>query len=94
MSEENNSDEIPEVLPVDRPSPKPLACWYCGSGNLSKALKLGLGAEVGEVGIKYEATGKLLGMCLLGNEPLRVTLCNECGTVVRLAVKNADHKWF
>jgi hypothetical protein len=40
-----------------------------------------------------EATGKFLGMCLLGNEPLRATLCNACGTVVRLSVKDTEPEW-
>jgi hypothetical protein len=49
--------------------------------------------EPGSVGITFEATGKFLGVSLLGKEPLRVTLCNECGTVVRLSVKNAERNW-
>ena len=71
MSAEHSSEEIPEVLPVEkRPRHRPV-CSHCGSDDVARGLKLGLAAEVGEVGIKYEATGKFLGMALAGNEPLR-----------------------
>jgi hypothetical protein len=94
MSDQDQRDEVPEALPVDQPQPKRLTCWYCGSYDLTRGLKLGLTAEAGEVGIKFEATGKFLGVCLLGNEPLRATLCNECGTVVRFSVKDTEREWF
>jgi hypothetical protein len=93
MSDERPREDPPEALPADEPPRHRLTCWYCGSDDLSKGLQLGLPGEAGSVGVTFEATGKFLGMALLGHEPLRVTLCNECGTVVRLAVKNAERKW-
>jgi hypothetical protein len=94
MSDEYSPEDPPEVLPVAEPQRRRLTCWYCGSDDLSRGLKLGMQAETRAVGVSFEATGKFLGMSLLGNEPLRVTLCNECGTVVRLSVQNAERKWF
>jgi hypothetical protein len=93
MSNEHSREDPPEVLPTEEPPRRRLTCWYCGSEDLSRGLQLGLPGEAGSVGVTFEATGKFLGLSLLGNEPLRVTLCNECGTVVRLSVKSAERKW-
>jgi hypothetical protein len=92
MSDEHSREEPPEVLPAEEPRRR-LTCWYCGSEDLSRELQLGLQGEPGSVGITFEATRKFLGVALLGKEPLHVTLCNECGTVVRLSVKNAERNW-
>jgi hypothetical protein len=94
MSEDHSREDPPEVLPAGEPQRRRLTCWYCGSDDLSRGLKLGLPAEAGVVGVKFEGTGKFLGISLLGTEPLRVTLCNQCGTVVRLSVQDPERKWF
>jgi hypothetical protein len=94
MSNEPASDGIPEVIPIPEPRhPRPV-CPHCGSDDITKALKLGLTAQVGQVGIKYEATGRFLGMALLGTEPLHVDVCNACGTVTRIYVDIPERKWF
>ncbi len=93
MNTEPAGDEIPEVIPIPEPRrPRPV-CPHCGSGDITKALKLGLTAQVGQVGIKYEATGRFLGMALLGTEPLHVDVCNSCGTVTRIYVNIPERKW-
>jgi hypothetical protein len=93
MSDEVRRDQLPEALPAEQPRPKLLTCWYCGSQDLTRGLELGMPGEAGKVGITFEATGKFLGISLLGKEPLSVTLCNECGTVVRLSVKDSERNW-
>ena len=45
-------------------------------------------AETGSVGPSYKA-----GMLLRGTEPLYVDLCQACGTVVRLYVRETGRKW-
>jgi hypothetical protein len=56
-------------------------------------MKLGLTAEAGNVGINFEATGKFLGVSLLGLEPLLLDLCHSCGTVLRFYVQQTNRKW-
>jgi hypothetical protein len=68
-------------------------CTHCGGDDITRSLTLGLTAEVGGVGIKYEASGKFLGMALVGNEPLHLDLCNTCGTVTRIYVRETERKW-
>ena len=93
MNEETPRDEVPELIPADQPRRR-LTCWYCGSEDLTKGLPLSLSAEVGQVGIKFEHGTKVLGVFQpTGTEPLKVTLCNECGTVVRLSVKETEREW-
>jgi hypothetical protein len=93
MSTDPSPEEIPEVVPVPEPRrPRPV-CAHCGGDDITTGLKLGLTAEVGDVGIKYEATGRFLGMALLGNEPLRLDVCNSCGTVTRIYVRDTERKW-
>jgi hypothetical protein len=92
MSQEPPRDEPLDALPVEEPHHRP-TCWHCGSDDISRGLHLGVSGEAGEVGIQYHATGKVLGMSLLGLERLRVSLCNACGTVVRLSVKETDRNW-
>jgi hypothetical protein len=93
MDPEPSSEEIPEALPVSEGRRPRAVCAHCGSHDMSRGLTLGLSAEVGQVGVKYEATGQFLGMALLGTEPLRMDLCNSCGTVSRIYVQTTDRKW-
>ena len=93
MSTEPSREEIPEVIPVAEPKRHQPVCSHCFGTDIITGLKLGLTAEVGNVGIKYEATGRFLGMALLGNEPLRVEVCNSCGTVTRIYVRDTERKW-
>jgi hypothetical protein len=97
MSDEPVQEGPPETQPIAEPPRRRLTCWYCDSDDLSRGLTLGVPGQGGaaKVGVQYEATGKFLGIvAILGDEPLRVTLCNQCGTVVRLSVKDTDHKWY
>jgi hypothetical protein len=93
MSTERSPEEIPDAIPVSEQRHPRAACPHCGGDDLSRGLKLGLSNEVGEVGIKYHATGKFLGMSLLGNEPLHVDFCNSCGTVTRIYLRETERKW-
>jgi hypothetical protein len=93
MSSEQPHEEIPEVEPVEEVHRPKHPCPHCGSENFSRGLALSAAGEVGKLGVQYMATGTLLGVGLIGYEPLHVTLCNDCGTIVRLYVVNKDRKW-
>lgn len=93
MSDDKPAGDIPEVLPASEPRRRRDRCGHCGSDDVLVGLKLGLNAEIGNVGPKYQSTGKLLGMALLAVEPLLIDLCNSCGSVVRLYVENPDRRW-
>ena len=84
--------EAPEAAPADQQPRRHLTCWHCDSEDLTRGLHLGFGTESGYVGIKFAATPEILGIGLRGLEPLRVTLCNKCGTVARLSVKT-ERDW-
>ncbi len=92
MSDEIRATNIPEAQHVTQSAPKRLTCSYCGSEDITKELTLGLSKHIDQVGVQFE-TGKFLGIGLPGTEPLRATICNVCGTVVRLWVKNVERKW-
>jgi hypothetical protein len=89
----NEPAETPETPPAHQPPRRRLTCWYCDSEDLTKGLNLGFGVESGYVGIHYAADGILGGIGLWSLEPLRVTICNECGTVVRISVKETQREW-
>lgn len=63
-------------------------CPHCGGCTFARGIHLGLTAEVGDVGLSYKD-----GLLLVGTEGLRADLCTACGTVVRLYVRNTNHKW-
>lgn len=90
-------DRAPEgpVAPQAAPGhlPPREACPYCGSVQIVRGLRLGQRAEAAEVGVKYEASGSFLGIVVMGTEPLRVDLCDNCGTVARLYVGQVGQKW-
>ena len=73
--------------------PSLVTCPHCGSREIIAALKLAQHVEVGNVGIRFEATQRFLGTCLTGNEPLLADLCQSCGTVVRMYVACTDRRW-
>jgi hypothetical protein len=93
MSTEPSREEITEAVPVPKPHRHRPACSHCEGDDVTKGLKLGRAVEVGDVGIKYESTGRFLGIALLGNEPLYLDVCNSCGTVTRIYVKDTQRKW-
>jgi hypothetical protein len=91
MSGEKDHEQIPEVIPVPTESRPARACWYCGSEDIVRGLRL-LGD--GSVSIRYFTGEQVLGLFPgVGSEPVRVHLCNACGTIVRLYVKETDRDW-
>ena len=64
-------------------------CIYCSSTDLTHDIKIGLTAEVGNIGLEYNA---LLG--ITRTEPIYADLCNSCGSIARFHVRELDHKWF
>ena len=73
---------------MDSTSNNSRVCPDCGGSNLVVGAKVSMTAETGSVGPSYKA-----GMLLRGTEPLYVDLCQACGTVVRLYVRETGRKW-
>lgn len=63
-------------------------CSRCGSSNLVFGIRMGMTAEVGDIGPQHKD-----GLLLVGTEPLHMDLCVACGHVQRFYVKNPDHRW-
>jgi len=61
---------------------------HFGSSNLACGIRLGMTAEVVDIGPQFKD-----GLLLVGTEPLHVDLCTACGHVERIYVKNFDHRW-
>lgn len=93
MTSEEPQDQLPEVEPVEEVQRPKHPCPHCGGNNFSRGLRMGITAEPQALGVKFMATGTVLGLGLVGNELLHVTLCNDCGTVVRMYVLNKDRNW-
>jgi hypothetical protein len=63
-------------------------CSHCGGTDLVLGVQLGQTAEVGHIGLSYKDA-----LLLVGTEPLVVDLCTTCGTVQRLYIRKAQHRW-
>lgn len=63
-------------------------CPYCGGSEIVAGLEFNQGVEVGPFGLLYRALGPFT-----GTEKLRADLCNACGTIVRIYVKETKRKW-
>ena len=64
-------------------------CPFCSGSDIATGLEFSLGKEVGPFGLTYNA-----GLVFKGSEKVHADLCNSCGTVVRLFVKNAKRDWY
>lgn len=92
-----STDASPAVQPdADPRSPNRSgepACPHCGGLDIATGLSMGLTAEAGAIGIKFEATQRVFGIAILGTEPMVADLCTACGTVTRLYVRNPQRPW-
>jgi hypothetical protein len=66
----------------------PRKCPYCGGPDLLRAVRLGLTAEGGSVGLQYRTL-----LVFTGTEPLYADLCRACGSVARLYVRQTERPW-
>jgi len=66
----------------------PVRCPTCGNSDIVHDISMSQSVEVGSTGLEYKK-----GMLLRGTEPLLADVCSQCGTVVRLHVKNPDRTW-
>jgi hypothetical protein len=63
-------------------------CPFCGGTSIAKTLQLNQNAEVGRIGLPYRVAG-----IFTGTEALHADLCETCGTVLRLFVKEPKRNW-
>ena len=63
-------------------------CPQCGSKEIVEGIPLNQTAEAGNIGLSYRAWGPFR-----GTAPLFADLCQRCGTVVRLFVREPDKRW-
>lgn len=66
-----------------------MTCPYCGSTKIVRAVRIGKTAEAGDVGLSYRTA-----LILVGTEPLVSDLCDSCGTVLRLYVRDVGKRWY
>lgn len=66
----------------------PQTCPWCGSQSISEGLSLNQNAEIGRIGLPYRVRG-----IFIGTEPLRLDLCENCGTVQRFFVEEPRRNW-
>jgi hypothetical protein len=63
-------------------------CLYCGGSEIVANIRVSQTAEVAKIGLSYKTA-----MIVVGTEPILADLCNGCGSITRLHVKNTDRKW-
>lgn len=63
-------------------------CSHCSSTKIVRAVRVGQTAEAGGIGLLFK-TARIL----TGTQPLVADLCDSCGTVIRLYVKDAGKSW-
>ena len=61
-------------------------CIYCGSEKLIKNVRIGLTAEIGDIGPEY-------GNILVGTEQMFADICGDCGSISRFHIKDVNRKW-
>lgn len=65
------------------------SCNYCNSNNIQSEIIVDQNtAEPGGVGLKYHSK-----FIFDGVEPLYADLCKDCGSIIRLYVKNVNRNW-
>lgn len=67
---------------------KTATCQECGGTDIVKSIGISKMTEAGSIGLGHNTD-----YFVKASEPLVVDLCRNCGTVVRLYVKNADKRW-
>lgn len=63
-------------------------CPACGSTNIIAGVAVTKTAEAGSVGLSYRSLA-----IFRGTAPLYADLCRQCGTVVRLFVRDVNKPW-
>ena len=63
-------------------------CPHCGSQDIVADVIVGQTADAGRIGLGYKTH-----FLLTGTAALRTELCRQCGTVVRLYVKETGKDW-
>jgi len=63
-------------------------CPECGGADIAKSIGIAKMTEAGSIGLGHHTD-----YFVKATEPLVVDLCRNCGSVVRLYVKNADKRW-
>lgn len=66
----------------------PSKCLTCGSPDIVRNITMSQAVEVGSIGLEYRTA-----VLITRTEDLLADLCKQCGTVLRLHVKNPDRKW-
>ena len=66
----------------------PSKCLTCGSTDIVRNIAVSQAFEVGSTGLKYKTP-----IVFIKTEDLLADLCKQCGTILRLHVRNPDRKW-
>jgi hypothetical protein len=68
--------------------PKVARCPYCGSSDVAADVLVNQLADAGRIGLAYKS-----GVFLTRTAAFYVELCRQCGSVVRLYVKETGKNW-
>ena len=69
-------------------SQKQRICPECGSSDIIAGVGVSQTGETGGIGLCFKTL-----VVLRGTAPLYADLCRQCGTVVRLFVRETDKPW-
>jgi len=64
-------------------------CPHCGGTNIVVGVRVDQTADAGRIGLCYKTK-----FVLMGTEPLYADVCEGCGTVTRMYVKETGKNWY
>ncbi len=63
-------------------------CPFCGGSNIVRSTMVDQTADAGRIGLSYHTR-----FLITGTEPLYADLCDDCGSLIRLFLKEVGKKW-
>ena len=66
----------------------PPSCPHCGADDIVRGVQVGQSGDSGTVGLDHKK-----GFLMFGTVPFRADLCRNCGTIVRLYVRETKKNW-
>jgi hypothetical protein len=67
-------------------------CSFCQSTKISNGVPVTTSHDISSMALKYEEESKW-NLTKIKYESIRADVCENCGTILRLFVANANRKW-
>ena len=64
-------------------------CPHCGGSNIVGGVRVDQMADAGRIGLSYKTK-----LAFIFTEAFYANVCDDCGTITRLYVKETGKKWY